>query len=55
MQLCERTGDFEETCKQYIMQYGPIAFALAEQYLVPAKVCAFVHFCPLPDPPSVRE
>eukprot|EP00892_Ulva_mutabilis_P006511 jgi/Ulvmu1/4231/UM191_0004.1 len=49
--MCANTGDFNDICKQYIMQYGPIAFALAEQYLVPAKVCIFVHLCPLPPPP----
>lgn len=52
--MCTRTGDFEETCKEYIMQYGPIAFALAEQYLVPSKVCVFLHLCPFtPGPVSV--
>lgn len=44
--VCESLGDYKTMCTQYVDEYAPIAFALAEDYLDPRTVCGVLHMCP---------
>ena len=44
--VCKSLGDYKDMCTQYVDEYAPIAFALAEDYLDPRSVCGVVHMCP---------
>lgn len=46
--ICQSLGDYKNMCIQYVDEYAPIAFALAEDYLDPRSVCGIVHMCPPP-------
>jgi hypothetical protein len=49
--LCTKFGDYKDICVQYVNQYGPIVFALAEDYLDPRHTCVILRMCPAPRPP----
>jgi hypothetical protein len=44
--VCTELGDYQNICIQYVNEYAPIVFALAEDYLDPRTVCGVLHVCP---------
>ena len=42
--ICKSLGDYKSMCDQYVDEYAPIAFALAEDYLDPRSVCGAVSY-----------
>ncbi|CAL0329637.1 unnamed protein product [Lupinus luteus] len=46
LKVCDSMEKLKKNCKKMVLQYGPLLFLNAENFLKPEEICTALHACP---------